>query len=464
MSTIAAERPGEERSAVKTVVLGVVCCLALAGCSDPLTDDPPPPDDATAALPSTAAVPPDLLQAFRRVLDRRAAALLKGDADAFRTGIAKGNPDFLSQQLDYLDNLSRLPLGELSYAVDPGSLLREGDSYWVAVDVGLELTGFDTVPVHAPDRYRFSASRRDPERFVLSSVTDEEWEERNDVQPQPWDLGPVEVRQGVGVLGIFDEGSLGAAPELMSSVERGVADVKALVPYPWEASVVVYALSDPEFLATIDDLPGGDPETLDGVSFPVPAARGSEEVASTRFVLNPRMLGRAGPDRDRLVRHELTHVALAGHDTHAPVWLSEGLAEYVSVRPLAPEDRRVDQAAVARAEAGVDALPADSTFNDADSAANYGLAWWACEYVAATYGESALWSLLDYVNVPGSDPGKRMQIALGLNSRQLARKGARLLIQTFDPEFLEPTPSPTPTPTSSPSDPPSGSEAAAPQP
>ena len=98
----------------------------------------------------------------------------------------------------------------------------------------------------------------------------------------------------------------------------------------------------------------------------------------------------------------------------------------------------------------VDALPEDSTFNDAGSAANYGLAWWACEYVAATYGESMLWSLLDYVNVPGSDPGKRMQMAIGLNSRQLARKGARLLIQTFDPEFLEPDPTPSGSPTGSP--------------
>jgi hypothetical protein len=458
MSTSAAERPGEARSAVKALALGIVCTLALAGCSEPLTDGPPPADGSPSALPSTGAVPPNLMQAFRRLLDRRAAALLAGDTDAFRSGIAKGDPEFVAQQLSYLDNLGRLPVGELTYDVDRGSLLRDGDDYWVAVDVGFELAGYDAVPVHAPDRYRFSPSRRDPERFVLSSVTDAEWEERNDVRPQPWDLGPIEVLEGAGVLGIFDEGSLDASAELVSSVERGVADVRALVPYPWDGSVVVYALSDPEFLGAIGDLPGGDPQTLDGVSFPVAAAPGSEEVASTRFVLNPRMLGRAGPERDRLVRHELTHVALAGHDTHAPVWLSEGLAEYVSVRPLAPEDRRVDEAAIERAEEGVDALPEDSTFNDAGSAANYGLAWWACEYVAATYGESMLWSLLDYVNVPGSDPGKRMQIAIGLNSRQLARKGARLLIQTFDPEFLEPTPTPTPTPSAAPT----GSASAAP--
>jgi hypothetical protein len=38
--------------------------------------------------------------------------------------------------------------------------------------------------------------------------------------------------------------------------------------------VVVYALSDPAFLASIPDLPGGDPGTLDGVAFPVAAEPG----------------------------------------------------------------------------------------------------------------------------------------------------------------------------------------------
>ncbi len=70
-----------------------------------------------------------------------------------------------------------------------------------------------------------------------------------------------------------------------------------------------------------------------------------------------------------------------------PVWLSEGLAEYVSVRPLPPERRGISQTAVDAARAGFTDLPADQDFNDADSRAHYGESWWACEYVAASYGE-----------------------------------------------------------------------------
>jgi len=451
MPTAAAERHQDGRASIKALALGVVGCLALAGCSS--TPETPPPQTAPAlsASPapneSTVPVPPDLLVEFRGLLNRRADAVRRGDRVVFQRGVAKARPDFLAEQLTYFDNLIQLPIGELAFTVDRGSLLRTGDDYWVAVDVVLQLEGFDALPVTRRDRYRFSPVRRDPGRFVLSSVTDEAWEERVDTQPQPWDLGAIDVVQGVGVLGIFDDASLDASPELVSSVERGIADVAAQVPYAWDRSVVVYALSDPAFLASIDDLPGGDPTAIDGVSFPVDAGPGSNQVASTRFVLNPGMLGRGGLERDRLVRHELTHVALGQRDDQAPVWLSEGLAEYVSVQPLAPEDRRITPQAIEAAEAGVEALPADDTFNSGASSANYGLSWWACEYVAATYGPSMLWTLLDYVTIPGADPGKRMQMTIGLNSRQLARAAARLLIATFDPAFLEPTPSPSPSPT-----------------
>ena len=44
--------------------------------------------------------------------------------------------------------------------------------------------------------------------------------------------------------------------------------------------------------------------------------------------------------------------------------------------------------ALRAAEAGVDDLPDDASFNDGDSDAHYGLAWWTVEYVADAYGET----------------------------------------------------------------------------
>jgi hypothetical protein len=447
MSTSSAEVLSSR--SLRAVAAALSCCLALAGCSDALTDDAPPAAPSGAASGAAAPagpVPAELLDAFAGVLQRRAAALLDGDLAAFRRGVAR-REDFRAGQETYFDNLQQLPLTTLSYRVDPGSLVRRGDAYWVAVHVTLQLDGYDTAPVESVDRYRFSASRKDAARFVLSSVEDAAWEERQEMRPQPWDVGPIEVREGTGVLGIFDAGSVGAAGPLLRSVEDGAADVAVRVPYPWDARVVVYALSDPAFLSTLDDVPGGDPGVLDGLSFPVLTAPGSPTVASTRFLLSPGMVGRPGPERDRLVRHELTHVALGQIDDQAPLWLSEGIAEYVSVRPLAPEDRRVERAAVEAAEAGVDGLPADDTFNDGDSAVHYGLSWWACEFVALTYGESVLWSLVDRLAAPGADPEEVLRSALGISAHQLANRGARLMIKTFDSAFLDPEPTATPSAT-----------------
>lgn len=407
--------------------------------------------------PSAVEIPRDLDRAFNRLLDQRAAALLAGDRRAFGRGVAPGDEAFDAEQAAYFDNIAQLPVAELAFDLDPSSLVRSDDDYWGVVEVSLQLDGYDAEPVVTLDRYRFSRVGDRPGRHALSSVTDAEWEERTEVAAQPWDTGPIEVRSGVGVLGIFDAGSVDAARGLVRSVERGISDVSALVPHEWSRSVVVYALSDTDFLASIEDPPGGHPERLDGVAFTVEAGPSSDASAATRFVLHPRVLQRSRLERDRLVRHELTHVAIGARDDHAPVWLSEGIAEYVSVRPLAPQDRMVADAAVAAARGGqVTDLPADATFNDDDSAVHYGVAWWACEYLVATYGPASLWTILTELDTLGSsgDSGEstdaadaRLEELIGINTRTLARKAAKLMLATYDSQAQTQTRAPTPTQT-----------------
>ena len=436
---VTARRRGQRLAAVSTAALLVV---VLGGCSEdaapPSEADPSPTGDSGGA--SAVEVPPDLGRSFSRLLKQRAAALLSGDRASFARGLLTSDEAFVADQAAYFDNLRHLPVSELGFDLDPSSLVRSGDDYWGVVRVALQLDGYDEQPVVTVDRYRFSPLGETGRRFGLSSVTDVEWEERNEVFSQPWDTGPIEVRSGTGVLGIFDAGSVHAAGSLVRSVERGISDVAGTVPYDWSRSVVVYALSGTDFLSSIEDPPGGHPERLDGVAFPMEAGPDSSDIASTRFVLHPRMLDRSRLDRDRLVRHELTHVAIGEHDDYVPVWLSEGLAEYVSVRPLAPEDRMISDAAIAAARGGlVTDLPDDATFNGTDSATHYGVAWWACEFLASTFGEASLWAILDELDAAGVDGDldldDRLSGMTGLNSRTLARKAAKLMLATFDPGY-----------------------------
>lgn len=368
--------------------------------------------------------PDDVARAIGRALDARAHVVRRADEGGFDR-LLGGPAAFRDQQDTWFANLAQLPLDRFGYRLDRGSLVRDGHAYWVDVQERLQLDGYDARPVVTRDRWRFAPARHHPGRFLLVSVTDPRWERAHDVRRQPWDLGPIDVREGDGVLGIFDDASVGAAPGLISSVEGGIASVSAEVPYRWSHAVVVYALSDPAFLDSLEEVPGDDPGDLDAVAFPVGA--------STRFVLNPRMLQRSGRERDRLLRHELTHVAVGRHDDGAPVWLSEGLAEYVSVQPLAPQDRRIPAAAVAAAEHGVADLPDDASFNDEDSGAHYGLAWWAIEYVADAYGQSGPWQLLDAMARPGADPGTVLRRQFGTSTHELARQADRLILSLYDP-------------------------------
>ena len=442
--------------------------LLVTGCSV-LSDDPAPSNEPGAS-PSGVTIteaPPDALQGIQATLDRRAEAVRGGDERTFLAGLAKGDPALREQQRTYFANLQQLPLGVFAYSVDPADLVREGEDYWVVVDLALQLEGFDEAPVVSQDRFLLTPGDAEG-RFRLASVSDLQWEVDNRVLPQPWDDGEIVVTRAPGVLGIFDSGSVRASDALLTSVQRGIADVAGVVPSSWSQSVVVYALSNTAFLATLPGLPGGDPTSLDGVAFPVFSASdgdGATALVGTRFVLHPRMLDEAGRPRDRLVRHELTHVAIGPDDDLAPVWLSEGLAEYVSVQSLPPEQRTISEPAVVAARAGVTEMPPDDAFSDAGTpgraSANYGIAWFACEYLAAGFGEVTLWQLLGVLNQPDVDVDSVLLSQVGINVRTLARKAGKQILTTYDAAPPEPTPTEVPTdaPTAAPTETPTDTPA-----
>lgn len=428
--------PTTPRSRRTSLLAVLLLALVASGCGV-LGDDGP-----EAPAPSSAA-PPDVAASLQRVLDRRTRALVDGDRGAFDTGLA-ADPRFRRNQGTYFENLRRLPVALLDVRVDPATLVRDGRGYWVVVQQRLQLEGYDAAPVVSLDRYRFVPARR-PGRFLLASVTDPEWERENEVLEQPWESGPVEVRTAPGVLGVLDAAVAPDADELLADASAAAGDVAAAVPYDWPQAVVLYALSDTDFLDSLTEVPGGDPEDLDAVAFPLPAGTEEKGEAATRVVLNPRVLDRDGVARDRLLRHEITHVALGAHDDQAPLWLQEGLAEYVSVGPLPLGLRRPSQQVLDAAHAGFSDLPPEDGFHGDDAPIHYALSWWACEYLAAEQSEDALWRLLDAYADPTRDPEQVLHDTVGLWPRDLARAAGELLVRTFDPPMPRKRPaSPTP--------------------
>ena len=424
MSTGHPERRWEGSPAALILLMVLMAC-GLVGCSLPFGDDDPPRESADRVSETNL----DL----QALLNRRARAVRTGNLTAFLDDVDTARPRFRARQERYFLNLRELPLGTFRYVLDQGvTTLADGRVQGV-VQLQMRLSRYDNLPVRTAALFTF---RRLPSgAWVLSEDRDHAFEVDNDIEPQPWDLMRIQVKEGDGVLGVFDEQSIDAAYQIIDEIEDGIRVVKEEVPLRWSSRVVVYALSDMRVLSGLDDLPGGNPNRLDGVAFPIRASPESPRLAAIRFMLHPRMIYRNDETRSRLVRHELTHVAIGRRDDRVPTWLSEGLAEYVSVQPIVPYERMISRQALEAAQAGQDSLPLDNEFNGPHSGANYGIAWFACEYIADAFGEETLWRLLDAMRAGHGTPEKEQDAVLerviGVDGDELARLSAHKIVNTF---------------------------------
>lgn len=409
------------RSLVAVLALAL---LPLAACSD----DPPPPTDSGAVYDGVAVQ-------MQSTLDVRAAGLRRHDVARFRRSLDRGDATLVGDQQVYFDNIEQLPVGKLRYRLDASTITPvEGTGdYWAEVTLVLRLDGYDAVPARTRGRFRFTPSS-DGQRLVIAATTDRQWTTDHPGNAQPWDLGRVRVKQAVGVLGVFDDETVADAAAVLDAAGAGRYDVRSVVAAddsPVSSGVVVYAVRDPAFLRGLAGQTVGDPDRADGLTIAVPAdshdpARG---VASYRIYLNPRVLTQQPAVLGRLVRHELTHATLGDRARGVPLWLNEGVAEYVSVRPMAPDRRRLPAAAL-RVGASATDLPGADQFAGPDAEAWYAVSWWVCEYVAKVYGEQVLFLLLDRLR-DGADQDAVLSELLGVTGAQLVQRGVTLMTATY---------------------------------
>ena len=372
--------------------------------------------------------------AEQRLLDRRAKAVLDDDEEAFLAPVARDEPELLARQRRLFENLQKLPVQALSFAPDGSSrILRT-----------LTLRGFDTGP--GVGMAGFRVERRGGRLRVVPA-------DAADRATDPWDLADIEVRTSARVLGVFDRDSYSRADDVMSAASEGISDVADVIPAGWDRTAVVYALRDPAVLASYAMVPGGNLRHLGALSFPVRGGELGRKVVGTRVALLPAAMDADPGERARIIRHELTHVAIGTRAAGVPLWLSEGIAEYVAALPIPPAHRRIATVAVDEAEAGVLALPDAESFNDGDQDLHYSVAWMACDYLADKYGVSGLWDLLDAmrrarVGRDGVGQDAVLLSVVGIDTGDLADHASKRILSQFGPP--EPSTSATATPSHSP--------------
>jgi hypothetical protein len=360
----------------------------------------------------------DLHRAEQHLLDRRARAVRTHDLSLFLGTLDRGDRRLVRQQRRWFANVAQLPLERFRYRLT-------GDGRHVRSV--MQLRGFDAWPVRRTVTMRLG--RADGRLAVLAA--------RPGPHPRPWDLTRIHVARAPGVLGIFDRAMWPHAREVLATVAAGRRQVSASVPFSWNDHVVVYCVADERVLDAFDDVPGGGSIThLGAMTFPVYTGEGGGRLAAMRFTVLPSSVRAGQPFLGRIVRHELTHVAVGNRDDGDPVWVSEGIAEYVGARPVAPDQRRIPRVAVERARGGVSAMPASRDFNGRDQEWNYALAWMACDYIATHQGEARLWQLMTALHAHGKGTPDRRQDAvlrrvLGYDSHELARRAAARILSIY---------------------------------
>lgn len=374
------------------------------------------------------------------ILDRRAAALREGKLADFVVDLDRSDPEFLAEQKRLFDNLQQLPLQVFDYEVEKDEWNTifaddqwESQAYIPFVRQRIQLRGFDRFPVETVFGVTFH-ERGDGLRIV--SDTDVAERTADGSQEAPWDLTELEVVRGERVLGIFDEGSADRAQDVMSAAERSIDIVSRSLPVRWDKSVVLYVLSDKTALSRLGGIPGGDVDSIGGISFAVYAdAERSGRVASTRVFVHPDYIEYIQPDRDLLLTHEITHVAVAKTAGGGPVWVQEGLAEYVATDGADSSYLHLDRDLVERAAEGTSEMPSSAKFNTVDQPWHYNMALMACDYIAEEHGEDDLWEVYLAMQknthvTTDQEQNRVLRDAIGINAAELARQAARHMVES----------------------------------
>jgi hypothetical protein len=307
------------RLAALAVLLGLAGCSVGGGGGDG--------PDGTGARGTHAPEPPTAEAQLTALLERRAKALQAGSARrlaATATGAQRGRDRTEAR------NAGALPLRRVSFA--PRSIDVEGDRAVLEVSSGYAIEGI---------RGRFEAARtlrarRTARGWRIASVTSRR-------SRHPWELARFAAHRTshftiLAPAGLSTDG-------LDTALENGYARmrdvlVKGVLRRRYLVVVAAGAAQARQMTTGIRGV-----ATLAAISDSAVREKGPADrvvhVSSQRLlVVWPPFASLDSDGRLRVVAHELTHAALAGHTSgRTPGWLVEGIALYVS------GDRRVGAAA-----------------------------------------------------------------------------------------------------------------------
>ncbi|WTI18195.1 hypothetical protein OIB37_10630 [Streptomyces sp. NBC_00820] len=326
----------------------------------------------------------------QRVLDRRAAALLRHDEKTYDT---TGTPAEYAR-------LRALPLASWDYRVT--ALHRSGSGATADTELRYRVAGYDRAPIGV---------RR---VLTLGRAADGTWYVTAD-KPAPeagqqlWDQGAVTALRGTHSLVLGAGPGAGQLRAYARLADRAVPAVSDAWGTDWSRRVVVLVPRSLESMGGLLGSPAADYRGIAAVT--TGEAGGSGQAPADRVVVNPEAYAGLGDlGKQVVLTHETTHVATRAHTTAAtPLWLSEGYADWVGYLGTGrtPSEAAPELARAVQDDRVPSALPADKDFRFTSDpthlAQAYESGWLACRMIAGRWGEDRLGAFYRAVG----DHGKR---------------------------------------------------------
>ncbi|MGH2698851.1 MAG: hypothetical protein ACRDJL_06585 [Actinomycetota bacterium] len=338
------------------LVAGLAAALLGAGlwlASDSEDEARGRPNSKASSSPETAEADevPDPRLAASEILSLRAQAVMDDDRDAFLSSIDPGARRFRKQQAKVFDRLTSLRLGSYELRLRMGEKDRARRKH-----VRHYRRADDVFIPSIEERYRFK--RYDDADFVGSLfftfvLRDGEWliaadddlKGRSRSERNLWDFGPVKQTRGRNVTVIqhpcHRTGCVEVGRSFLQLAENARRRVKERWRERWNGRVVVLVTSSRSEVRKIIDVNYG---ISNFVAFAYTRYLGTG-YSPARIVVDRATLAERSPDVIELVlTHEMAHVATRrASGPHIPLWVEEGLAEWVA-RPEGDDaDRYYEQ-------------------------------------------------------------------------------------------------------------------------
>jgi hypothetical protein len=390
---------------------------------------------AASSAPVAGALPAPGPAAVTAVLQRRSRAVLAHDRAAFLATVDPSGQAFRAGQEVLFDNLAKVPLASWRESLADTRPAVAADDGWTArLRLAYRLRGFDRKEVVYTEYLTF-----DQRRGVGWVVSGDGAAHGLRDDAQIWNGGSLTVVRGKHSL-VLGEGDAGTGQgsgartaelrDIAHRLDAGVGIVSGAVGDHWARQVVALA---PATEQQAEELVG-DVRNLGDIAAlaTVTGDAGSQAGGEDRVVISPTAFGRLNAlGRHVVLTHELVHVAMGGaRDSRTPMWLIEGLADYVGYKGAGVSTRAAARELATMINSGdvPAAPPGRSDFGGSGDrlSASYEEAWLACRMIAERYGEDKLVRLYRTAAAEPGDAGdpriedRALRAVLGIGSSQFA--------------------------------------------